>query len=173
MGRSLDAMSPRLAMSRVFALRVNSLQQAKCAHYSPFAPKLSAVPFADAVSRKLLKTYCCYSDPHLWQQHTLPFAAMPRHLLTLRLEDCASNHLKLAASRCSLSYAASYCILPAFPKILQDILNSSYCNACATTAPAAFRGVTYRCSNWGERNMSTTHCASATIGPPSATTATN
>ena len=81
--------------------------------------------------------------------HHLAPRSMLKGLLTLRLEDCASSHLKLAASRCSLSYAASCCILPSFPQILQISINNNLC---------------YRCSNWGERNVSTTHRASATIG---------
>ena len=81
--------------------------------------------------------------------HHLAPRSMLKGLLTLRLEDCASSHLKLAASRCSLSYAAS----------TASCLRSR--KSCRFSQQQL---VLYRCSNWGERNVSTTHCASATIG---------
>ena len=44
---------------------------------------------------------------------------MLKGLLTLRLEDCASSHLKLTASPMFAQLRCVYCILPAFPQILQ------------------------------------------------------
>ena len=86
--------------------------------------------------------------------HHLAPRSMLKGLLTLRLEDCASSHLKLTAS-------------PMFAQLRCVMLHL----ACVPANLARFpqqQPVLYYCSNWGERNVSTTHRASATIGTPCA-----
>ena len=68
--------------------------------------------------------------------HHLAPRSMLKGLLPLRLEDCASSHLKLAASRCSLSYAASTasCLRS------RNSCKISSTTTCATAAPIGGRG---------------------------------
>ena len=57
---------------------------------------------------------------------------MPKHLLTLRLEDCASSHLKLTASPMFAQLRGVMLHLAFVPANLEDFLNS---NLCYTAAP--------------------------------------
>ena len=51
--------------------------------------------------------------------HHLAPRSMLKGLLTLRLDDCTSSHLKLTASPMFAQLRCVYCILPEFPQILQ------------------------------------------------------
>ena len=170
MGRPLDAKPLRFATGSVLTLRVTIFffykLQVECIHYGPFAPNslLSAVPFADAASRKPCLKVSRLTAPtaiRIFDNSTPPSS---RTAFDAKgLADASPRRLCFQPSKagCITMFAqlrCVYCILPAFPQFLQDFLNNNLC---------------YRCSNWGERNVSTTHRASATIGPPSATTATN
>ena len=132
------------ATGSVLTLRVTTLQQVTSLSASTTArPVRTELP-------SLCRTICRCCLPKVTKNlllllrsaslttahlHHLAPRSMLKGLLTLRLEDCASSHLKLAASRCSLSYAASTasCLRS------RNSCKISSTTTCATAAPIGGR----------------------------------